>query len=152
YLTQTTLAVDDTAEVVEALRQRFPAMVGPRLDDICYASQNRQLAVKALAARSDLVLIVGSANSSNANRLVEVAREAGAPAWLVGSGRMSDGRVRSQSSGLPGSLRREDRCGDRPCARGRGRGPLAAGGHQLSLRLGRRRLRPVACGRTSCWR
>jgi 4-hydroxy-3-methylbut-2-enyl diphosphate reductase len=83
YLTQTTLAVDDTAEVVEALRKRFPGLAGPRLDDICYASQNRQLAVKALAARSDLVLIVGSGNSSNANRLVEVAREAGAPAWLV---------------------------------------------------------------------
>jgi len=83
YLTQTTLAVDDTAEVVEALRKRFPGLAGPRLDDICYASQNRQLAVKALAARSDIVLIVGSDNSSNANRLVEVAREAGAPAWLV---------------------------------------------------------------------
>jgi 4-hydroxy-3-methylbut-2-enyl diphosphate reductase len=83
YLTQTTLAVDDTAEVVEALRKRFPGLAGPRLDDICYASQNRQLAVKALAARSDLVLIVGSGNSSNANRLVEVAHEAGAPAWLV---------------------------------------------------------------------
>ena len=83
YLTQTTLAVDDTAEVVEALRKRFPRLAGPRLDDICYASQNRQLAVKALAARSDIVLIVGSDNSSNANRLVEVAREAGAPAWLI---------------------------------------------------------------------
>ena len=83
YLTQTTLAVDDTAEVVEALRKRFPGLAGPRLDDICYASQNRQLAVKALAARSDLVLIVGSDNSSNANRLVEVAHEAGAPAWLI---------------------------------------------------------------------
>ena len=83
YLTQTTLAVDDTAEVVEALRKRFPRLAGPRLDDICYASQNRQLAVKALAARSDVVLIVGSDNSSNANRLVEVAREAGAPAWLI---------------------------------------------------------------------
>ncbi|GAC1366137.1 MAG: 4-hydroxy-3-methylbut-2-enyl diphosphate reductase [Actinomycetota bacterium] len=83
YLTQTTLAVDDTAEVIEALRVRFPDLAGPRLDDICYASQNRQLAVKQVAARSDLVLIVGSANSSNANRLVEVAREAGASAWLV---------------------------------------------------------------------
>jgi len=69
--------------VVEALRKRFPGLAGPRLDDICYASQNRQLAVKALATRSELVLIVGSDNSSNANRLVEVAQEAGAPAWLV---------------------------------------------------------------------
>ena len=83
YLTQTTLAVDDTAEVVDALRARFPGVAGPRLDDICYASQNRQLAVKAMAARSDIILIVGSANSSNANRLLEVAKEAGTPAWLV---------------------------------------------------------------------
>src|SRR5207253_3564377 len=90
YLTQTTLAVDDTAEVVEALRKRFPRLAGPRLDDICYASQNRQLAVKALAARSDIVLIVGSANSSNANRLVEVAREAGAPSWLIEDERSID--------------------------------------------------------------
>jgi len=83
YLTQTTLAVDDTVEVIEALRQRFPAMVGPKHDDICYASQNRQEAVKALAARSDLVFIVGSQNSSNSNRLVEVAREAGTVAYLI---------------------------------------------------------------------
>jgi len=82
-LTQTTLAVDDTVEVIEALRQRFPAIVGPRHDDICYASQNRQEAVKALAARSDLVFIVGSENSSNSNRLVEVAREAGTEAHLI---------------------------------------------------------------------
>jgi 4-hydroxy-3-methylbut-2-enyl diphosphate reductase len=90
YLTQTTLAVDDTAAVVEALRKRFPAIAGPRQDDICYASQNRQMAVKALAARSDLVLVVGSANSSNANRLVEVAREAGAPSWLIEDERSID--------------------------------------------------------------
>ena len=83
YLTQTTLAVDDTVEVIEALRRRFPAMVGPRHDDICYASQNRQEAVKALASLSDLVLIVGSENSSNSNRLVEVASEAGAEAHLI---------------------------------------------------------------------
>jgi 4-hydroxy-3-methylbut-2-enyl diphosphate reductase len=83
YLTQTTLAVDDTVEVIEALRQRFPAMVGPKHDDICYASQNRQEAVKALAGRSDLVFIVGSENSSNSNRLVEVAREAGTVAHLI---------------------------------------------------------------------
>jgi 4-hydroxy-3-methylbut-2-enyl diphosphate reductase len=83
YLTQTTLALEDTAEVIEALRGRFPAISGPRSDDICYASQNRQLAVRAVAARSDVVLVVGSANSSNANRLVEVAQEAGVPSWLV---------------------------------------------------------------------
>jgi len=83
YLTQTTLAVDDTVDVIEALRQRFPAMVGPKHDDICYASQNRQEAVKALAARSHLMFIVGSQNSSNSNRLVEVAREAGTEAHLI---------------------------------------------------------------------
>jgi len=83
YLTQTTLAVDDTVEVVETLRKRFPAMIGPRRDDICYASQNRQEAVKALAVRSDVVFIVGSQNSSNSNRLVEVGREAGTPSHLI---------------------------------------------------------------------
>jgi len=91
YLTQTTLAVDDTLEVVEALRERFPALVGPRHDDICYASQNRQEAVKALAARSDLVLIVGSQNSSNSNRLVEVARESGTASYLVADETAIDG-------------------------------------------------------------
>ena len=90
YVTQTTLAVDDTVEVIDALRERFPALVGPRHDDICYASQNRQSAVKALAARSDLVLIVGSPNSSNSNRLVEVSLEAGTPAHLVGDERGID--------------------------------------------------------------
>jgi (E)-4-hydroxy-3-methyl-but-2-enyl pyrophosphate reductase len=90
YLTQTTLAVDDTTDIVEALRQRFPAMVGPRQDDICYASQNRQEAVKTLAARSDFVFIVGSDNSSNSNRLVEVSREAGTPSHLISDERAID--------------------------------------------------------------
>jgi 4-hydroxy-3-methylbut-2-enyl diphosphate reductase len=83
YLTQTTLAVDDTVEVVEALRNKFPAMAGPTKSDICYASQNRQEAVKTLAKEADLVFVVGSENSSNSNRLVEVAREAGAEARLI---------------------------------------------------------------------
>ena len=83
FLTQTTLAVDDTVEVIDALRARFPALVGPRHDDICYASQNRQQAVKALAAEAQVVLVVGSQNSSNSNRLVEVAREAGTPSYLI---------------------------------------------------------------------
>lgn len=83
YLSQTTLAVDDTLEVIDALRRRFPEIVGPRKDDICYASQNRQAAVKALAARADVVLVVGSDNSSNSNRLVEVSREAGAKSFLI---------------------------------------------------------------------
>jgi 4-hydroxy-3-methylbut-2-en-1-yl diphosphate reductase len=83
YLTQTTLSVDDTLEVVEALRARFGNIRGPRSDDICYATQNRQVAVKALAPEVDVVLIVGALNSSNSNRLVEVARGAGTPAYLV---------------------------------------------------------------------
>jgi 4-hydroxy-3-methylbut-2-en-1-yl diphosphate reductase len=83
YLTQTTLSVDDTLEVVEALRGRFTDMEGPRSDDICYATQNRQVAVKAIAPDADVVLIVGAVNSSNSNRLVEVAEVAGTPAFLV---------------------------------------------------------------------
>ncbi len=85
YLTQTTLAVDETAEIVDALRARFPAAVGPPSSDICYATQNRQDAVRALAAQCDLILVVGSANSSNSRRLVEVAERAGCPGLLVES-------------------------------------------------------------------
>ena len=83
YLTQTTLSVDDTLAVVEALRDRFDDIEGPRSDDICYATQNRQVAVKAIAPESDVVLIVGAINSSNSNRMVEVAKTAGTPAHLV---------------------------------------------------------------------
>jgi 4-hydroxy-3-methylbut-2-enyl diphosphate reductase len=83
FLSQTTLAVDDTREVIDALRTRFPTIAGPRHDDICYASQNRQMAVKAVARDADVVFVVGSKNSSNSNRLVEVAREAGAQAFLI---------------------------------------------------------------------
>lgn len=83
YLTQTTLATDETADVVDALRHRFPALAGPSADDICYATQNRQDAVRAVAGRSDLVLVIGSKNSSNTLRLVEVARRAGCRAELL---------------------------------------------------------------------
>ncbi|MGI8426301.1 MAG: 4-hydroxy-3-methylbut-2-enyl diphosphate reductase [Actinomycetota bacterium] len=83
FISQTTLAVDDAMEVVGALRHKFPAISGPTKDDICYASQNRQNAVKEIAKQADLVLVVGSTNSSNSNRLVEVAREEGAKAFLV---------------------------------------------------------------------
>ncbi|HVF52529.1 MAG TPA: 4-hydroxy-3-methylbut-2-enyl diphosphate reductase [Actinomycetota bacterium] len=83
YLTQTTLSVDDTLNVVESLRDRFSDLAGPRSDDICYATQNRQVAVKAIAPESDVVLIVGAINSSNSNRLVEVAKVAGCRAYLV---------------------------------------------------------------------
>ena len=83
YLTQTTLSVDDTLEVVEALRERFTDLQGPHRNDICYATQNRQVAVKAIAPEADVVLIVGALNSSNSNRMVEVAIAAGTPAYLV---------------------------------------------------------------------
>lgn len=83
YLTQTTLAVDDTLEVVEALREKFPQLSGPTRSDICYASQNRQAAVKTIAKQADLVFVVGSENSSNSNRLVEVAKESGSLSFLI---------------------------------------------------------------------
>ena len=83
YVTQTTLSVDDAARVVDALKQRFPAIIGPKKDDICYATQNRQDAVKKLAAECDVVIVVGSPNSSNSNRLREVAENLGVPAYLV---------------------------------------------------------------------
>ena len=100
YLTQTTLSVDDTRDVIEALRRKFPRIVGPSRDDICYATQNRQAAVKRLAGDVDVLLVIGAANSSNANRLVEVSRMAGTraylindvndikPEWLAGAGRV----------------------------------------------------------------
>jgi 4-hydroxy-3-methylbut-2-enyl diphosphate reductase len=83
YISQTTLSVDETRAIIARLRERFPAIVGPRTDDICYATTNRQMAVKQLAVESDLVLVIGSRNSSNSNRLVEVAREHGAESHLI---------------------------------------------------------------------
>ncbi len=100
FVTQTTLSVDDAARVIEALRARFPGITGPKKDDICYATQNRQDAVKELARRCDLVLVVGSPTSSNSNRLREVAQNLGvearmvdtaadlAPAWLTGKSKV----------------------------------------------------------------
>jgi 4-hydroxy-3-methylbut-2-enyl diphosphate reductase len=83
YISQTTLSVDETRSIINRLRVRFPEIVGPRTDDICYATTNRQAAVKQLARRCDLVLVIGSRNSSNSNRLVEVAREHGADSHLI---------------------------------------------------------------------
>jgi 4-hydroxy-3-methylbut-2-en-1-yl diphosphate reductase len=83
YISQTTLSVDETRAIINRLRERFPAIVGPRTDDICYATTNRQAAVKQLARHCELVLVIGSRNSSNSNRLVEVAREHGADAHLI---------------------------------------------------------------------
>jgi 4-hydroxy-3-methylbut-2-enyl diphosphate reductase len=85
YLTQTTLSVDDTRDVINRLRARFPALVGPGDQDICYATQNRQTAVKVIAARAQVILVVGARNSSNSNRLVEVAERAGTRAYLIES-------------------------------------------------------------------
>jgi 4-hydroxy-3-methylbut-2-enyl diphosphate reductase len=83
YVTQTTLSVDDAAGIIEALRQRFPSIQGPKRSDICYATQNRQDAVRDLVARCDLLLVVGSPNSSNSNRLRELAAKQGCPAYLI---------------------------------------------------------------------
>ncbi|MDI4662272.1 MULTISPECIES: 4-hydroxy-3-methylbut-2-enyl diphosphate reductase [Cobetia] len=83
FVTQTTLSMDDTARVIDALRERFPAIQGPRKDDICYATQNRQDAVRMLAEACDVVLVVGSPNSSNSNRLRELAERMQTPAWLI---------------------------------------------------------------------
>ena len=83
FVTQTTLSVDDTAEIVEALRTRFPAIAAPHKEDICYATTTRQEAVKAIAARAEVLLVIGSANSSNSVRLAEVGRRAGARAYLI---------------------------------------------------------------------
>jgi 4-hydroxy-3-methylbut-2-enyl diphosphate reductase len=92
YISQTTLSVDETRAIIERLRERFPAIVGPRTDDICYATTNRQAAVKQLARECDLVLVIGSRNSSNSNRLVEVAREHGADSHLIDH----EGQVREE--------------------------------------------------------
>jgi 4-hydroxy-3-methylbut-2-en-1-yl diphosphate reductase len=85
YVTQTTLSLNDTAEIVKVLRRRFPALQDPPTDDICYATQNRQLTVKRLAEIVDVVIVIGAANSSNSNRLVEVAQSLGVPAYRVAS-------------------------------------------------------------------
>ena len=83
YVTQTTLSVDDAAEIVDALKRRYPGIVGPKRDDICYATQNRQDAVKTMAPMVDAVIVVGSPNSSNSNRLREVAANRGVPAYMI---------------------------------------------------------------------
>ncbi|MBI1285871.1 MAG: 4-hydroxy-3-methylbut-2-enyl diphosphate reductase, partial [Thiobacillus sp.] len=98
YVTQTTLSVDDAARVVEALRARFPNITGPKKDDICYATQNRQDAVKILAPQCDVVIVVGSPTSSNSNRLREVAENLGVPAYMVDNASEIDPRWIADSS------------------------------------------------------
>jgi 4-hydroxy-3-methylbut-2-enyl diphosphate reductase len=90
YISQTTLSVDETKGIIDRLRERFPAIVGPRTDDICYATTNRQAAVRKLATECELVLVIGSRNSSNSLRLVEVARDYGAQAHLIDNSRELD--------------------------------------------------------------
>jgi 4-hydroxy-3-methylbut-2-enyl diphosphate reductase len=92
YITQTTLSVDDTKAVIAALKARFPNLVGPETRDICYATQNRQTAVRKLAERVDLIIVVGASNSSNSNRLREIGEECGVPSYLVADG----GAVRAE--------------------------------------------------------
>ena len=105
YLTQTTLSVDETRTIINRLRARFPHVIGPRTDDICYATTNRQAAVKQMAGHCDLVLVIGSRNSSNSNRLVEVARDHGAASYLIDNADqvedewLEDARVVGISSG-----------------------------------------------------
>jgi 4-hydroxy-3-methylbut-2-enyl diphosphate reductase len=99
FVTQTTLSVDDTVRVIEALRQSFPTIHGPKRDDICYATQNRQDAVKELARQSDVILVVGSPNSSNSNRLRELAENSGVPAYLIDeAGQIERGWLTGKSS------------------------------------------------------
>lgn len=97
FMTQTTLSVDNTSDIIDALRERFPMIIGPRKDDICYATTNRQEAVRNLAANTDIVLVVGSKNSSNSNRLAELVRRVGKPAYLI------DGAGDIQESWLQGT-------------------------------------------------
>src|SRR3954465_14526803 len=113
YISQTTLSVDETRAIIARLRERFPKITGPRTDDICYATTNRQAAVRQLARECDLVLVIGSRNSSNSNRLVEVARDLGADSYLI------DNEAQVQEEWLQGG-----RGGGVPPRRGRPGGPL----------------------------
>ena len=97
YISQTTLSVDETRTIIARLRERFPHIVGPRTDDICYATTNRQAAVRQMATECDLVLVIGSRNSSNSNRLVDVARDLGTPSYLI------DGADQVQEEWLEGA-------------------------------------------------
>ena len=100
FVTQTTLSMDDTARIIDILRQRFPDIQGPRKDDICYATQNRQDAVKRLAFDNDLVLVVGSPNSSNSNRLKELAERLGAQSYLIDGPEQIDPRWVDEASAI----------------------------------------------------
>ena len=182
YITQTTLAVDETTAIIERLRERFPKIVGPRTDDICYATTNRQAAVKQMAAHCDLMLVIGSRNSSNSVRLVEVARDCGTDAhlidnagevreeWLDGAARRRHllrreraGEPRRRARRVLPRPRRQRHLRVRRRPRGRAlhaaeadpRGGAAAGGgpeHRAVQRAGRRRAVPRRCAGRRCAR
>ena len=124
YVTQTTLSVDETAEIVATLRRRFPRIEGPGEGDICYATTNRQRAVKELAAEVDLLLVIGSQNSSNSNRLVETARAAGVVAHLIEDETAIDERwlERAKTVGLTSGASAPERLVTRVCDWFRARG------------------------------
>jgi len=107
YVTQTTLSVDETGEVIKALRRRFPGIRAPRKEDICYATSNRQWAVKEMLPEIDLLLVIGSRNSSNSNRLVETARAGGTPAYLIDDENEIEGRGSTDDEPRQGRLQRE---------------------------------------------
>ena len=149
YISQTTLSVDETRSIINKLREKFPAITGPRTDDICYATTNRQAAIKQMAAQCDLVLVIGSANSSNSQRMVDVARDCGAQAHLIdneahGARRVARGRPRgrhlvrrqrARGARRPaGPVLPRPRDGDRRDVRGpaRGRALHAAEGDQAA--------------------
>ena len=168
YISQTTLSVDETQAIIDRLRERFPAIIGPRTDDICYATTNRQAAVKQLARESDLVLVIGSRNSSNSNRLVEVAREHGADSYLIDNetqvheewleGKrvvgITSGRQRARGARpAAGRVLPQPRHRGRPGARGGPGGrPLHAPEGHPPGDGGRRRLSPSPPGRRRCAR
>jgi 4-hydroxy-3-methylbut-2-enyl diphosphate reductase len=124
YVTQTTLSVDETAEIVATLRRRFPSIEGPKEGDICYATTNRQRAVKELAGEVDLLLVIGSGNSSNSNRLVETARAAGIEAHLIEDERSIDERwlAGAETVGLTSGASAPERLVTRVCLWFRERG------------------------------
>jgi 4-hydroxy-3-methylbut-2-enyl diphosphate reductase len=117
YITQTTLSVDETREIIDVLRRRFPQLEGPAREDICYATSNRQWAVKELLSEVDLLLVIGSRNSSNSNRLVEVARAAGVPSYLIDDETDIDERwlSRVDTVGVTSGASAPERLVDRVC-------------------------------------
>jgi 4-hydroxy-3-methylbut-2-enyl diphosphate reductase len=142
YITQTTLSVDETAEIIDVLKRRFPHIRGPQREDICYATSNRQWAVKELVGEIDLLLVIGSRNSSNSNRLVEVARSAGVEAHLIDDETEIDERwlERAETVGLTSGASAPERLVERVCAWFRAHGveqitPFASVYEDVAFRL-----------------